>query len=317
MAKPSVFEKAAGWIKRSRVWLSVGVLALAAIGLAIAISTALGFKAEVDDLKTTVDGLHRNAPCSLEANVRPKKGGGLHRPINLTAEPAVGTLNFGTDRSTKSLYFAVKASRPLPKSLTPDQLEIAVPRPPMRVSDTLESASLELPRFSLPRIINGRKEIQFQMCVDASGIKPGTYTSQVFIGGPRRLHGTSVTAAITAKNDVFWEGGILVLLAAGALLVVMVRQDMKDSNPLLQVTTVVGSMVAAGAAMYTVYASDPAWGADPLTGIFALGGTAFGAAGLGSFVTTIFKHGNATSPGSGQVPPPKQPEAPAGPPPKA
>jgi hypothetical protein len=279
------------WVKA----LSVGLF-LAVIALAIAIPSALSKKAEVDDLSRTVNGLHKEAPCSLRANMRPTKGSGLRRPINLTAEPAVGTLNFGTDKGTKSLYFAVKASRPLPRSLTPKQIEIAVPRPPQRISDTLESASLGLPTFSQPRIINGRKEIQFRMCIDAAGIKPGTYTSQVFIGGPRRLHGTSVTAAITAKNDVFWIGGILVLLAAGALLVVMVLQDMKSSNLLLKIATVVGSLVAAGAAMYAVYAADPAWGADPLTSIFALGGTAFGAAGLGSFVTTIFKHGKDNPP---------------------
>lgn len=272
--------------------VATALLLVLVAGLGIAIPTALGLNSEVSDLESTIKAKQEGQyPCSVNANKPAAKGKKLRKAINLTAEPAVGAINFDTDRSTKSLYFVLKASRPLPASITPERLEISVPRPPLRVSDTLESVSLDLPMFSPPRIINGRKEIQFRMCIDGAGLKPGTYTSQVFVSGPPGLHGTSVTAAISAKNGVFWIGGILVLLAAAVLLGVMVAQDMRNSNPLLKVVTVIGSLVAAGAAMYAVYVADPAWGADPLTSIFALGGTAFGAAGLGSFITTIFKHG--------------------------
>jgi len=260
--------------------------------LAIAIPSAIVLSSEVDELNATINSQQGKQPaCPIRANKRAAASRKLAKPITLTAEPAVGTINFGTDRKIKSIFFVLKASRRLPPLVTPKTLEISVPRPPSRVGDTLESASLAFPKFSPPRIINDRREIQFEMCVDGAKIKPGAYTSQVFISGPPGLHGTSVTATITAKNEIFWVGAVLVLLAAAALLGVMVNQDMAPQNSLLKVVTVIGSLVAAGVAMYAIYASDPAWGADPLTSIFALGGTAFSAAGVGSFVTTIYKHG--------------------------
>lgn len=230
--------------------------------------------------------------CVLRANKPPLKGKKLRPPITLTAEPGAEIVNFGASRGTKSLYVVLKASRPLPGNLKPGQLELAVPRPPRRVSDTLESASLDFPRFSKPRFINGRREIQFRVCVDAAAAEPGTYSSQVFVSGPKGLSGTSVTATITAKEQTwFLIGFVVVLGAALVLLIAIVQQDMRRNTTSLKVITVLGSLVAAGGAMYAIYSADPAWGADPIAGVFALGGTAFGAAGVGSFVTTILRRG--------------------------
>jgi len=86
-------------------------------------------------------------------------------------------------------------------------------------------------------------------------------------------------------------GFLLVLGAALILLIAAVQQDMKENTWTLKIITIGGSLIAAGGAMYTIYKSDPAWGADPVASILALGGTAFGAAGVGSFVTTILRRG--------------------------
>jgi len=121
--------------------------------------------------------------CELSANKPASKGKKVKPPVTLTAEPTTEIVNFGTKRGTKSFYVALRASRPLPGILKPDQLEIAVPLPPRRVSDTLESATLDFPRFSKPRFINGRREVQFRVCVDASDAEAGTYTVSVQVVG--------------------------------------------------------------------------------------------------------------------------------------
>lgn len=271
------------------------VLAITVLGLiGLAIFTAVrssDLSSELSDLNAAINGSTHGLPCGWKANNHPAHGKRLDPPITLTAEPAVGVANFATSRGSKSLYFVLKASRPLPPSVKPAQIEISVPRPPQRSGETLESTSLPLPRFSHPRFINDRKAIQFRMCIDGHDLKPGTYTSQVFIGGPKGLHETSVTAAITAKSGLFWLIGPLILAAAATLLWVMVSQDMGGDRLGLRLLTIVASLVAAAAAMYAVYSANNTWGEDVLTSFFALGGTAFGAAGVSGFVTTIFKSG--------------------------
>lgn len=271
-----------------------GALPIAALFALVLLSPATALAA------SGTAGTFEEPECTLRANQVPapaKKP--LRPPITLTAEPATEIVNFGTDRGEKSFYVVVKASRRLPGTVKPKQIELSVPRPPQRVSDTLESASLAFPTFSRPRFISGRKEVQFRVCVNAAGAKPGAYASQIFIGGPKGLNGTSVTATITAKEKFwFWFGFIVVLLAALILLIAIVQQDMKHNTWWLRIITIAGSLIAALGAMFTIYNSDPAWGADPIASIFALGGTAFGAAGVGSLVTTILRRGEG-SPGGG------------------
>jgi hypothetical protein len=226
--------------------------------------------------------------CTLQANQGAASGPAPDPEISLEASPATEVINFGGSRDTKSFHAVFKASDPLPSSLTAEQLEITVPRPPHRVGKNLESESLDFPTFGEPKFINGRKEIQLLTCISAAGADAGTYTGQISINGPSGLNGATITTTINAKSVLFfWLGSILGLLASAVLLTYRVRQELKDKSVVRQLLSVAVPLVAAFIAMWTIYANDPAWGADRLSAVFALAGAAFGAAGGGSLITAF------------------------------
>ena len=227
-------------------------------------------------------------PCPVKANQPAAPGAAIKPQISLEATPATEVVNFDGNRGVKSFYAVFKASKPLPSSLTPDQIEIVVPRPPHRVGESLESASLPFPTFGTPQFIDGRREIQLLTCIDAAGASAGVYTGQVSIGGPGGLTGAAVTTTINAKSvGWFWIGLIVGLVASAVLLIFRVTQELSDKTLLAKVLTVAVPLVIAGIAMWKIYASDPSWGADPISALLALAGAAFGAVGGGSLISAF------------------------------
>jgi len=232
--------------------------------------------------------------------------------ITLKPEAADGTINFGGTRGTKATDVVLLASKPLPRGFSGAQLELDSPRRFARTGQNLDSASLRLPRFSNPQILEHRKKIRLRVCVDATDAPAGAYSGQIFISGPPRIASTSVALTVNVKTEerTFWLFLILALLGAFLLLLFKAAKEVREKDEaekrdtrkqvvrwkvalrsrLKDPTFVVSTIVALGAAfvaMRGIYDSTPAWGTETWTNVFALVGTAFGAAGVGSLISTF------------------------------
>lgn len=263
-----------------------------------------------------------NQPTPQEpkkAKGKGKKGGSKPATITLKPETASEVVNFGGARGTKSVDVVLLASQPLPKTFSPKQLELDSPKRFQRAGQALDSASLPLPRFSNPQLIEHRKKILLRICLDADGAKPGTYSGAVYISGPRGIGSTSVamTANLKTSGAFFLLAQILAILLALFLLLLKAAKEENDRlkearkkevddgeretpkpikwrEAILPNLTDLGfwasTLIALGAAfvaMRAIYDSTPAWGTETWTNVFALFGTAFGAAGIGSLLTTF------------------------------
>ncbi len=242
-----------------------------------------------------------------------KKAAKKSRSITLKPESTSEIINFGGTRGTKSIDIVLLASHPLPKTFSVKQLELDSPKQFSRSSQTLDSAGLPLPRFSNPQLIEHRKKIRLRLCIDTTGAQAGTYTGTVFISGPPGITSTSitVTANIKTRECLFLLFLIFALLGAFLLLLFKAAKEVREGDEaakkadstkavttwraallssLTDPTFVVSTVIALGAAlvaMRAIYDSTPAWGADTWTNAFALCGTAFGAAGVGSLITAF------------------------------
>jgi hypothetical protein len=249
-------------------------------------------------------GAETEPDCPLPANAPSQPGETLVEPITLAPSEPTEILNFNGDQGTKSFDVVLRASEPLPPSLRASQLAIDVPERFKRISDTLESKALKRPTFTRPRFLEGRKVVFFRTCVDAGDADAGTYSGQIVITGPEGLEGTASTVTINTKDRLAFLVGLLVaLLAALGLLVYRAGKEHKDKNAGQSWRQALGavsrsfefwagtitSIIAAAVAMIVIYAGDPAWGADLWPSLFALAGTAFGAAGLGSLIAAVRK----------------------------
>lgn len=239
--------------------------------------------------------------CPRPANRPAADGSPIDPKIALKAEAATEAINFGGDRGTKSIDVILLASRPLPKTFSVKQLEIDSPKRFARIGQMQETTSLKMLRFSNPQIIEHRRKIRVRVCVDTSSAAPGIYGGQVNFSGPSGLAGTTVTMTVNAKlsDGRFMFFLFLALAAAFLLLLFKAAKEAKKDNEqwrhaiqvhLKDPTFIVSTIIALGAAlvaMRAIYDSDPAWGADTWTSFFALCGTAFGAAGVGSLVSAF------------------------------
>lgn len=213
-------------------------------------------------------------------------------------------MNLGGNDDTGSVDITVTASPALPRRVTSDQITIEMPQRPKRIGEKLETEFIDDLAFSAPRIIQRGKLVAFSYCVDGSGIEAGTYVGQLIVGGPEGVEPATLAVTVNRKDGVwFWIGWVGAGLLAFALLALRdvtskskSEQGSKKWNKALRKTlrdyggfwgpTVIG-VGAALAAMYQVYAGDVSWGADPLSSILALAGTAISAAGLGTFISSV------------------------------
>jgi hypothetical protein len=225
----------------------------------------------------------QTANCNRESGPPPAAGPPLKSPVTLTPEREAELINFGSGRGTKERDIVVTADKPLPKSVTPSQIGLDVPRRFERVGDTLESVSLPPPEFTKPQISPDRREIRTTVCVNGGGVQAGSYVGTMRVSGPRGVERAVVAVTINAKARLW----VFILALVGALLVaallLLYRRYYADEE--IDRRFGLESAIPLGAAfgaMYATYAQDPAWGADAVTSGFALIGTALAAAGLKS-----------------------------------
>jgi hypothetical protein len=243
--------------------------------------------------------------------------------ITLKPEASTEVINFGGTRGTKAIDVVLLASQPLPPGFSGKQLELDSPRRFTRAGQSLDSASLRLPRFSNPQVIEHRKKVRLRICVDTTEAPAGTYSGQIYISGPPRIASTSVALTVNVKTSVriFWLFLVLALIVAFFLLLFKAAREEREGHKarekaklegegkhggdpevpepswrealghqLKDPTFIVSTLVALGAAlvaMRAIYDSTPAWGTESWTNFFALFGTAFGAAGVGSLISTF------------------------------
>jgi hypothetical protein len=244
------------------------------LALSAAIALVIGAPAEA-----------QNAKCTRESGPAPAAGTALSSQVTLTPDREAEVINFGAGRGTQERDILITASKPLPKSVTPRQIGLDVPRRFERVGNTLESVSLLAPRFTKPQISPDRREIRFTACVDGNGLKPGTYAGTMRVTGPTGLERAVVAVTVNAKAEL-WVFILALVGALGiaALLLVYRRiyaKENVDWNFALESAIPLG---AAFGAMYAAYAQDASWGADPVTSGLALIATALAAAGLKSII---------------------------------
>lgn len=268
---------------------TIGCLCLVAAGLFVPTAVAQGATTE---------------ECPIPANTEAAPGPVLKTPITLSVtepDPPTEVINFDNGRGVKSFTVVLKASSPLPPSFNADQLEFSNPRALKRVSTDLESASLAFPTFSKPDIYSARERISFQTCIDAKDAPAGTYTGQISVSGPSGLTGASVgvTANLKSLGRFLLVGGAS-LVAAFLLLLAKEANDTKEKGSWLGAMpaqlgqgsfwgpTIIG-LIAAGLAIASIYAKNPAWGADLWESLATLGGAAFGATGVGSLASSFIK----------------------------
>ncbi len=203
-------------------------------------------------------------------------------------------LNFGEDRDVKADYVTLRASPPLPESVTPGQLELDSLIPMKRIgSDTLESTRLKFPRFIRPRILSHGERIGFGVCIDADGGEPGTYTGQIEVNGPAGLAPFQLTQTAQLKSKIIGGFGIFFILALVLATVFVWRKIGSETKATgrrrfrAQLAVVAISVGAAGYAMWKIYNETPDWGADWFASMAALVATAFTAGGIGTGVAAL------------------------------
>ena len=266
--------------------------------------------------------LAKDCPWTNDRTAAAAPGRPIRPEIGLS--PAEGSAqqvrNIDADRDPEVIRnIRLETSRPLPRHVKPEQLEIYA-NPLIRTGDeALETITFPEPRFIRARFIGGRQRIQFGVCLDPSGLPAGRYTGLVNISGPPGITGTTV--AITANTkDAKWfrRGAIVALLAALVTLLFRgaaeKRLELRDAptevrpNPPWPkwrnglgaaivdgqfVFTSIIALATAFGALYGTYSNDPAWGASGLTGTFSLVVTAFAAVGGQSLLAGL-RQGSGT-----------------------
>lgn len=238
---------------------------------------------------TTSPALAATSECTRENGPAPTRGQALGTPVELTIEPDKDVVNFAGGRGVMKREFVAspKSGSTLPDSLTAQQIELRTVRSFSRVGDKIESATLERPvTFTEPEINQDTNEIRFSACFDLAGSKPGSYVGQIRIAGPRGLARASAPVTINAQNETLFRIGLALALIA-ALIVMVIRKLTSDQGWIKFLGVAIPSLLAAGYAMYRIYAADPAWGADTTESVLTLMGAGLSAAGLKATVDAI------------------------------
>ncbi len=113
-----------------------------------------------------------------------KAGETISPPITLTPDLPTQTVNFGGGRGWQFAEVVLTASRPLPSSFEPSQLDIEALRRFSRQSETLSTVTLPQPTFTEPRLNPARNIITFAVCLDGSNLGAGHYAGAIAVEGP-------------------------------------------------------------------------------------------------------------------------------------
>jgi hypothetical protein len=214
-------------------------------------------------------------------------------------------MNMGSLRGIGTTDITVSAAPALPKTVTPQDITLDVPKRFGRNGTGLSTAYLPEPTFSTPRILEQGKLVAFTLCEDVSNVSAGSYVGQIIVGGPPGVEPATVAVTLNAKDAWLFDVGLgLAIILAFALLFlrgVKVNVDkpavgatppgraavatLKDPLGFWAPTAI--AIGAAVAAMLQVYDANASWGADTVASLLALGGTAIAAAGLGTFLSSL------------------------------
>jgi hypothetical protein len=213
-------------------------------------------------------------------------------------------MNMGGLRGTGMTDISVTASPALPETVRSEDIAIELPQRFARSGAGLTSSYLPSPTFSPPEILEHGKVIAFTLCVDATKVEAGSYVGQVIVDGPPGIQAATVAITLNAKDQETFVIGLAaaILVAIALMLLRGVKGNYdgqgapKDIGKAFRETmteyfgfwtaTAIG-IGAAVAAMLQVYDSNVSWGADTVSSLLALGGTAISAAGVGTFLSSI------------------------------
>jgi hypothetical protein len=256
---------------------------------------------------STTDCNRDTATSSTGQSPEPAPAGSdVKSPPSLESTGPADPINVAWHTGTPSTDIVLTASPSLPANITPAQITIEVPARFRRTGTNTPTQFLPDPTFSAPRILESRKLISFRLCFKRADIHPGSYIGQVVVSAPG-IQPTTVAVSLNDKRVLwFWGAGVLAVLIAFALLLFQgavsvykgqaaskksvkkaLKEPLKDFFGFWAPSVV--AIVAAGVAMYQIYAADPAWGADKGTALIALVGSAVAAAGLGTLLAGFKK----------------------------
>jgi hypothetical protein len=236
--------------------------------------------------------------------------------IEFTVQESNPVLNFGTSRDMQEDYVVLKASKKIPKEVTPANFEIDTVQPMRRIGEaSLLSSHLPPPTFTEPHFFNHRTEISFSLCVESGGKDAGTYTGQFQFVSPGTIETATLTQTAQLKTEessfIFWF--VLVLLLSAALLIVnlMVLPGRPKGGRewVARSMVILLSLAAAGSAMLVAWSQSATWGENIWVAVGALVATAFAAAGLGGTLSAAALQINPTKDPKGKAkdPPPEPP----------
>jgi hypothetical protein len=220
---------------------------------------------------------------------------------------------FSHDRGVQDTDVVIAALKSVPAGVTAEQIRIDIAqrlrRTPGEGTTTVPAVPL---LFSEVRIGGTRDRLSFRVCVDGTDREAGSYAGMLTVSGPRGLGRVDVPLAMSIKDErLFWFGVAAAIMLTLLFLIYkesrvpdkLSWEDWRRDHPRSGrwryvfgerarfgidwfVLELVVPIALAFGAMYAIYAKTPAWGADTLTGIFALVGTAFGAAGVRSLIAS-------------------------------
>lgn len=246
---------------------------------------------------------HARPHQSKHRGSRKQKQAKIHKRVTLGATGPANPINMNDTKGIGETDIVIGASPALPSTVRSKQITLTVPKRFERSGSNMASVYLPVPTFSRPRILENGKLVAFTLCVSVNGAQAGSYVGQVIVGGPKGVQPATIAITVNAKNRTLfrlglWIAGIVALL----LLFVQAakkRWDAKE-NPRLKgvalatlgdpwgfwLPTVI-AVVAAVVAVYQVWDTTAAWGADTGASLIALGGTTLSATGIGGFLSSV------------------------------
>jgi hypothetical protein len=233
----------------------------------------------------------------------------LKRRVTLGFSGPANPINMADTTGIGETDIVVNASPALPPRVTSRQITITVPKRFERSGANLTSEYLPVPTFTRPRILERGKLVAFTLCVDVTNAQAGSYIGQVVVGGPKGVQPATVAITVNAKNGtLFLRGLIAAILLAFLLLLAQASKKRWDAmtTPRSSRKAIGGAfgdlwgfwfpavvaIVAAVVAVYQVWDSTAAWGADTGASLIALGGTTLSATGIGGFLSSLRNPGS-------------------------
>jgi hypothetical protein len=220
--------------------------------------------------------------CTRRVNDVTDFGPALSDPVVLSpdTDSEQRLKNFDGNRGTKVFRdIRLVSDKRLPDALNPGQINFDALIE--RAADKLESVDFPDPTFTAPRISTNRKQISFDMCLNAKGVSPGKYVGNVTVSGPDGLGEARVgiTANLKARFLIWLIFAAIAMLFACAAMFFKDWTKDKTSIDRKWWFKTIGTLVVAFGALAAVYLNDPTWGAGLFASFIALVGTALAAVG--------------------------------------